>query len=225
MPTPSPESYISAQNGAVKLALRDLRIIWERTSHLDALDRRKALEEFWPVLIERYGEITATLALDRFEEITGLSAVLPEPPSYEHANERLRWAVSPLFGGAGEVAAFALLEQLLDELVKQPGRDTLIENAARNDLRFARVPTGAETCSFCLMLASRGYVYQSEKSAEFHSSFHGGHCDCRIALEGEETPGYDPDALLEDYLNAREQADSGDPKKILAAMREQQGIN
>lgn len=40
-------------------------------------------------------------------------------------------------------------------------------NAARDPLRpkWARVPSGTETCQFCLMLASRGFAYTSEKSA------------------------------------------------------------
>ena len=40
-------------------------------------------------------------------------------------------------------------------------------NGRRDPLkpRYARVPTGAETCDFCLMLASRGFVYHSTSSA------------------------------------------------------------
>lgn len=69
--------------------------------------------------------------------------------------------------------------------------------------RFARVPSGAETCPFCLMLASRGFEYRSEKSAAYKKD--GGHyhpnCDCRIVagFDGMDVEGYDPDALYERY--------------------------
>ena len=59
---------------------------------------------------------------------------------------------------------------------------------------FARVPSGATTCPFCLMLASRGFVYLSKESAGEFDRFHR-HCDCRIVpgYPGMELEGYDPD--------------------------------
>lgn len=48
---------------------------------------------------------------------------------------------------------------------------------------WARVPSGAESCPFCVMLASRGAVYQSkETAAAFKHETKQGHnaCDCRI---------------------------------------------
>lgn len=41
--------------------------------------------------------------------------------------------------------------------------------------RFARVPSGRETCPFCLMLASRGFVYRTEATAS-HA-----HANCVVA--------------------------------------------
>lgn len=46
-------------------------------------------------------------------------------------------------------------------------------------VRYARVPCGTETCDFCLMLASRGFVYLSEESAEGTNHVHRG-CDCVV---------------------------------------------
>ncbi len=50
---------------------------------------------------------------------------------------------------------------------------------------------GCETCAFCLMLASRGAVYHSRKTAGELMHFHRG-CDCKVV------PGFedDPDAVL-----------------------------
>ena len=66
---------------------------------------------------------------------------------------------------------------------------------AKNDPkkpRWARVPTGAETCQFCIMLASRGFVYHSEETASHAHA----HCDCRVIPSWDKSPlaqGYDPD--------------------------------
>lgn len=45
------------------------------------------------------------------------------------------------------------------------------------DVAYARVPTGAKTCTYCMMLASRGFAYHSESTAQA-----GDHrnCDCLI---------------------------------------------
>lgn len=58
--------------------------------------------------------------------------------------------------------------------------------------RWARVPAGAETCEWCIMLASRGFVYHSEETASHAHA----HCDCRIVPSWDKdnpaVQGYDP---------------------------------
>ena len=70
--------------------------------------------------------------------------------------------------------------------------------------RYARVPQGA-TCAFCIMLASRGFVYWSEESA---GKFHGYHRDdnCQIVSSwgGMRVNGYDPDGMKARYEACRE---------------------
>lgn len=159
----TPEEYIRAQNGAVRLAEKSLRDILAGLDMGDAIGVRDALGLVWVDLIGTYGDVTATLAADRFEELTGKPATMVRPVDPDRANARMRWALGPLFGDDGD--ALARLDLLADELVKQPGRSTIIRSSADQGIRYARVPTGAETCSFCLMLASRGAVYLSAESA------------------------------------------------------------
>ena len=52
-------------------------------------------------------------------------------------------------------------------------------NADGRKVRFARVPTGAETCAWCLMTAGLGFWYMTEESASH--THHG--CDCQIIAE------------------------------------------
>lgn len=84
-----------------------------------------------------------------------------------------------------------------DYEIKRAAGECSLYNARRDTRkpRFARVPSGAETCTFCLMLASRGFVYHSEATAgldHYHPN-----CNCRIApgFDGMEIEGYDPDEL------------------------------
>ena len=80
--------------------------------------------------------------------------------------------------------------------------ETVLANVGRDKgkgVRFARVPTGFETCTFCLMLASRGAVYHTRKTAGEFKHFHR-RCDCKIV------PGFgdDPDAELVEGVRPKE---------------------
>lgn len=91
----------------------------------------------------------------------------------------------------------------VDYELKRAANVCVAENAARDPLgpRYARVPTGAETCGFCLMLASRGFAYTKSGAA---SHVHAG-CDCRVVCDwgSDAVEGYDPAALQEIYEEAR----------------------
>lgn len=90
---------------------------------------------------------------------------------------------------------------------------TMAGNASRPrdaeaGMRFARVPTGRETCGFCLLLASRGFDYSTREAAgdigARYNSYHS-HCDCTV-IAGDEratVDGYDPDWLTKVYQDAR----------------------
>lgn len=80
---------------------------------------------------------------------------------------------------------------------------TVMRNAKRDrskGVRFARVTTGRNTCSFCLMLAGRGAVYWSEESAGAFNEWHR-HCTCKVvpSYSGDQwetlVEGRDPKAI------------------------------
>ena len=92
--------------------------------------------------------------------------------------------------------------------------ETMWRNANRRadgeaGMRYARVPTGSETCGFCLMLASLGFWYRTKEGAgDVGRGFNTYHdrCDCRVVVGGEGTTveGYDPDWYRSVYRDARE---------------------
>ncbi len=92
----------------------------------------------------------------------------------------------------------------MDRWVKIPGRATIAENCKRDPKkpRYALVPQG-KTCAFCTMLAGRGFVYKSEKTAH---TMHD-HCDCVACPEWDANPnkirGYNPDALSDEWDKAK----------------------
>ena len=74
-------------------------------------------------------------------------------------------------------------------------------NAKKDPLKpkWARVPTDDDACEFCLMLASRGYVYGSEELAS-HSHEN---CRCRVIPGWGYTTveGYNSDEYFSEYLD------------------------
>lgn len=95
-----------------------------------------------------------------------------------------------------------LLRERADYEIKKAAGDCLMDNALRDPAKpkFARVPTGAETCNFCIMLASRGFVYDSAESAGALDHWHP-HCDCRIvpSWKAHTVSGYNPDRLYRQW--------------------------
>lgn len=99
------------------------------------------------------------------------------------------------------------LAERADYEIKRAAAESILHNARRDPLkpRYARVPTGAETCSFCLMLASRGFVYHSKESAGALNHWHP-NCDCRIipGFDGMKVQGYNPDELYAQWKGREE---------------------
>lgn len=97
----------------------------------------------------------------------------------------------------------------VDNNVHRAAYETMKKSCKDNNVQWARIPSGRETCGYCFMLASRGFVYVSEDTAKAGS--HVG-CDC-IVMPGKpgstEVEGYDPDALYERWLECKEAAGSG----------------
>lgn len=97
--------------------------------------------------------------------------------------------------------------QRIDYEMKRSAGESMFANGRRDPRKpkYARVPTGAETCDFCLMLSSRGFVYSSEATAgavkldHYHSG-----CDCRVVCQwdGGGVEGYDTQAIYDRWQDA-----------------------
>lgn len=119
-------------------------------------------------------------------------------------------------GPSPDEAVAAAVARLAADQVKRHANKTMTANCLRDGVRYARVPQGRETCGFCYMLASRGFVYHTAKTAGGVEHYHLS-CDCKIVpgFADTEVDGYDPDAMYEVYLEARSKCGgSPGPEKI-----------
>lgn len=194
----------------------ELRRVLSRINFGDPLAAREALFTAIPPLIERWGDVAGTAAAEWFEEFRdsqgasgSFSAQLADSVPPEVINARLGYATREtghLFRGEiTELGKFVSL--ITNEYVLKPGHDTIMYNAKRDKVAYARVPEPG-ACKWCLMLASRGFAYSSKASAKTKDGerFHG-HCRCHAMPVYDETRarveyGYNPERFYEEYLAA-----------------------
>lgn len=150
---------------------------------------------------------------------------------YDLTDEIPRFVASRFPGESPEQSVRRKVGDLASAEVKRMANKTMTDNCVRDDVRYARVPVGAETCGFCIMLASRGFVYHSERSAGELNHYHQ-NCDCKVipGFPGMEVEGYDPDALYDIYSEARSRIEgrvtgSGLSREIGHVLAERDGMN
>lgn len=165
---------------------------------------RKALIEYAYGIATKYGEGAAEMACQMYDavaQVSGASVAAADPArtaTYGEVaktiNGALMWSNTPESAGAA-----------VGRLVKTAGVDTTIKNAIRDGAEWAWVPQG-DTCMFCIMLASQGWVRASKKVLNGdHAEHIHNNCDCTFAVrfDGKSTvEGYDPDRYLQIYNGA-----------------------
>nr|WP_295966545.1 EndoU domain-containing protein [uncultured Actinomyces sp.] len=224
------------QNRAGDVAERRLWALWKRLPLEDLGTLEDALYQLYPRLVEESAEVASSAALEWYEkqrEAEGVakaySPVMPTGLVDENeAAKIVGAAIRDLREGVGRARVLTRLTDGARKLISDAGRATTQHAAERDPKkpRYARVPTGAETCAWCMLWASRGFVYKSEETAQFKRSHF--KCDCQIVPSWDKRPrvrGYDSKRYERMYQQAVDDlADEGartdDIKTITARMRE-----
>lgn len=186
--------------------------------------------------VQVYGEAASALAAEWYDaQADGSGRRLPSAVTSavyvpEKVDEVARYQARKLASGDVRGFARACGEYASNDVLRSLN-ETIIENVGRDKgegVRFARVPTGAETCSFCYMLSSRGAVYHSRKTAGEFKHFHR-RCDCKVVpgfeadQDAEIVEGYDPKGMRERMALIEEQTglkfgDGGDMSALSREM-------
>lgn len=209
--------FEQANDGIAGLVERDLMAFLASVDLAQPERVTAELFEFVPALVAQYGDIAATMAAEWYDELRaaeGVSGRFRATPAGlalpDQVNGRLGYATrptGPLWAGDSATLT-AFLSMMANEYALQPGRDTVMQAAHKDKAAYARVPEPG-ACKFCLMLASRGFVYSKDTSGD-SAKFHG-KCRCNAMPVWDETRarveyGYDPDALYDQYRAARDAA-------------------
>lgn len=180
---------------------RSLDAYFAANSGYSTADGRRFAVELLKAAMPNFCDTAGTLAADFFDEIAEAEGMdvdsrLYDATDYSIIEDKVRFFARKL--NDGDVEAFK--NDVVDAthyFVKRSAYENMVRNCDANNVRYARVPTGFETCAFCFMLASRGFVYHSEATAKGLHGMHV-HCDCCI-IPGKKgrtkIEGYDPEGM------------------------------
>lgn len=163
---------------------------------------RNLMSETIREAVNLYGDSASTLSNELFDEIAEDNKESYPTEIYNNidpnkVDEKVRYFANSLV--KGDIADFAhSVRDITQYYVKRCAFDNMLKNCKKNKLRYARVPSGFETCAFCFMLASRGFVYHTESDAGGSGHSYHQHCDC-IIVPGFHESEMDPDSQIEGY--------------------------
>lgn len=205
--------YVTREiNGVSAQAQRQVMRVLEQIDWSDITAAREIVVQAVQMSLENATTLAAQASADFYDasrtlcigEPMGAVAISGYDP--EKTDAAIRSFVR--FVERGEVDTFNdQVLQRMDYECKRSAGNSMFRNGA-NDThhpKFARVPQGSETCDFCLMLASRGFVYGSKMSAggvkldHYHSG-----CFCRVVAgwDGDDVEGYDTDEIYDRWQDA-----------------------
>lgn len=178
------------------------------------MERQKLIDIAYGITT-KYGEASAALSASMYDAVAELSgaavpAALPaETATYSEVAKTVNGIIK-------NTESQDIMAQGVGRLVKMAGTDTILSNAHRDGpngkgskrkhsgAQVAWIPSG-DTCPFCLMLASKGWVNQTQWAANNHSEHIHANCDCTYMVRFDDNldvAGYDPDEYKAIYDNA-----------------------
>lgn len=174
----------------------------------DVAELRSAMAEVMEAVCSELSDLAAARSAEFYDDVRAASVgsrfgALAESGRDPSATDGAVRALVQSVVDTGSTERFAReLGDRVDYEVKKSAGDCIVANASSDPLRprYARVPSGAETCPFCIMLASRGFVYRTDRSAGSVNHYHP-NCDCRVVpgFDGMTVEGYDPDDYYEQW--------------------------
>ena len=195
----------------------NLWAVWESTGHdMDSL--HDAVTMLAPAVARKYGGSAFAISADLWQTIytadTGKRMDARRPTV--DVDGTLRSSVRYAFRDGADTDPEKAIDRvgatvarvILDYARQTQRQSTTAANRRGEHGEWARVPTGDKTCAFCLMLASRGFVYRSEETAGGldPDSYHDD-CDCEVVSRFDGSgviEGYDPSEYMAMYKAARD---------------------
>lgn len=230
-PQPAPPDPQAAQAGLAESLGDALALLWPLLALAALKDALPSFKRAVAAVVRQHSLAAASLASQQYRSqrvsagVAGrFTPVLAAPPPAAAVAEAVDWALAPLWSSAVPIAQFpdapeetkrvastaiadakARLAQASEKLVLDVGRDTVIGNVQRDPVAkgWARL-TEPDPCYWCAMLAARGAVYRSQKTASFDAHDH-----CRCHVEPWFSGAYEPTAKVREWQKLYDTSTAG----------------
>lgn len=191
------DSYTEALNKLSDDAQAKLASALSQVDMSDVAAAREAILEIMETLLGPYTDMAAVLAAEFYDGVRTLETgaalgALAESGREPIATEKaVRGIMQTIVTGGSAETVIGKLKGRVDYELKRAATECVYRNGERDPKKplFVRVPSGVETCHFCMMLASRGPERRNKANIKH------GHenCNCRIVqtYEGQTIEGYD----------------------------------
>ena len=203
-----PRRYVDAFTESVNFLSADMRKrlgdALELVDMSDIAAARDAVIGIMTTFCGAYTDMAAVLGAEFYDGLremalgSALGAVAESGWEPEAEDKAVRALIQGVVdGGTKEEFVDSLLDRA-DSEVRRSANESVARNARRDKAKvgYARVPSGIETCKWCIMIASKG---PSFRSMEIASHSHA-NCDCRVVPDfGDGIQGYDPDYYYDVY--------------------------
>lgn len=208
---------------ALKAALPNATVAQLRDAGIEAI--QMSLNAFGPQAAELACELFETLCERQGIDV---SSKLYQTIEQGLLDKKVRYFAQNLVND-DEANFRQQLASLTRYYVFREANSNMLRNCWKNNVKYARVPSGIETCGFCFMLSTRGFDYDSRWSAGGDgNSFHV-NCDCIIVpgLKNDDIDGYSPEFLKQEMIRMQQSygvdfSERGDQKKISYILKSRQ---
>ena len=197
-------SLSKVEGAAADYVYKRLDAYLQRFPEASVADARDFAISVVNAAVDAYGDAASTLAADLYDTLADASpktlptATVDTSDVSGYVDRDVRYQAGKLVEGAPTEFARAVAMSVSDQ-VSRLANSTMMRNVGRDRVRYARVPLGVETCDFCAMLASRGFVYRTAASAGEMSHWHR-NCRCKVI------PGMEGDFTVEGYSGEQYEA-------------------
>ena len=203
--------------GLNRYLAEDLAGIWGAASSLASPDFRDVIVDAFPEVVLPYAAAASEVAAEWYDSTpttnAGYRVIQSELPAAERLTASAQWALDV---GTPETG-LQLLQGSAERGVLDGARTTVLDNVnAELGASWARYAS-ATACAFCRLMSIRGAVYRSKRAASFQSH---DSCHCIAVPVRPGGSHTQPDYVSQwekQYIQARRDAKSGDPKAILNA--------
>lgn len=206
MVTP-PSNLQQKQNTILDALLLELEHIWHLLVIGNLKDSLPGYQAAFAATVRQFGMSSGAVAAQHYRQMRRAAGIhsqfvprVGKPPALDQVKTETDWATKNLWSAnPDEESAQTLLQGVAEKMVNNVGRDTIHNSvlADKQALGWARVPEPG-ACAFCVMLATRGAVYKSDRTAMKTAEDEPYHDHCRCQPEPMFT-AYEPSAQVREW--------------------------